>query len=99
MCPLPSRMADFTPAHTQTLGVREQAVCFRPRQPLPLAVHAEGLPTVPVSLAGLVLAVLVTLQPSLAPLTVSDTWNGDTDAPSPMCFWDPCPRGSQAASR
>lgn len=96
MCPFPSRVADFTLAHTQTLGVGEWAVCVRPRQPPPLAVHAEGLPTVPVPLAGSVLAILVTLQPHFTPLTGSDTWNGDTDAPSLICFRDPCPRGSQA---
>lgn len=69
--------------HTQTLGVRESSVCVRPWQPLPLAVHTEGLPTAPVPLAGSVLAVLVTLQARLVLLAVGDAWNQGMDTMTP----------------
>lgn len=63
------------PARTQTLGVHQWGLGLRPGQPPPLAIHAEGLPAGPVPLAGLVLAILVTLQAHLILLTVGDTWN------------------------
>lgn len=66
-------------AHTQTLGVRERGLRFGPQQPLPLGVHTEGLPAVPVPLVGAVPAVPVTLQAGLVPLTVSDACNRETD--------------------
>ena len=77
--PPPATWLVSGPARTQTLGVREWGLCFRPRQPLPLVVHTEGLPTVPIPLAGSVQAILVTLQAHLIPLTVGDTWNPDRD--------------------